>query len=553
MSSTRRAIDDSVYHPERYASSADFEAGLIASQVARRCARLTEKSDRALIWWLHFMSWQPGGLKAVAEILVSRYGGNLGTKQMAKIGKRSGQNYTGEEVKEIRRDLPLALRSQFPLRGEIPRDAFGETHRIRISLRLNADPAEYLSDEAVNLNPEILRLEKQQRTEAEKHPVFYRVEDFLALCCEAAAGDALEAGNEPLDKVLRDLCFNPAVPLHSEQPWFFFKLDCALQSFMSDWIAERATGVVVTSLGKIVHEMLDYTLHSRRMNLLEGDARTGKSFSARTWCEQHPGQARFIEVPVGNDDAGFFRALARGLGIGNFSQYKAGEIKERVESVLLTGDIMVCLDEAQRLWPEMNIRYGVPKRINWLMSMVNKRVPFCLISTPQFLERQIAWERNAGWNSAQFLGRLGLSKRLPVDLSVEDLMAVGSSILPEVESKTLRVLAAYARQSARYLAAIDSVADRARYVASRDGRQTVTTEDVRTAMRESVIPSDSALVRTLEQGKKIKGNGNIQPAPALEPEPEQPPVAPPARAIRPVAEIGTTMRRVGDVAELVQD
>ena len=185
------------------------------------------------------------------------------------------------------------------------------------------------------------------------------------------------------------------------------------------------------------------------------------------------------------------------------------------------------------------------------MSMVNKRVPFCLISTPQFLERQIAWERSASWNSAQFLGRLGLSKRLPVDLSVEDLMAVGSSILPEVESKTLRVLAAYARQSARYLAAIDSVADRARYVASCDGRQTVTTEDVRTAMREGVIPSDSALVRTLEQGKKIKGNGNIQPAPALEPEPEQPPVAAPARAIRPVAEIGTTMRHVGDVAELV--
>jgi hypothetical protein len=60
------------------------------------------------------------------------------------------------------------------------------------------------------------------------------------------------------------------------------------------------------------------------------------------------------------------------------------------------------------------------------------------------------------------------------------------------------VLATYARTSARYLAAIESIAQRARYLAARAGRQQCTTEDVRAAMKESVIPSDTRLNSAIE-------------------------------------------------------
>jgi hypothetical protein len=315
------------------------------------------------------------------------------------------------------------------------------------------------------------------------------------------------------------------MPVSSSAPWYFLEWQSALQNLMADWNAERAAGVVVTALGREVEEMLDYTLHSSSMTLLEGDPRTGKSFSARAWCERHPGQARFIEVPTGNDDTGFFRELARGLGIGNFLQYKAIEIRERVESVILTRDILLCLDEAHRLWPETNPRYSFPKRVNWLMRMANAGVPICLVATPQFIERQKAMEQKSGWNSAQFLGRLAHYKRLPVELELEDLKAVAKAVLPEADNEILRVLAAYARKSARYLAAIDSIAKRARYVANRAGRPEATTADVRKAMQESVIPSDALLVRTLEKNKPASGRAKMIPPPVM---PEMP-----ARAVTP--------------------
>ena len=567
MSSTRTAKDDSVFHQSRYASSAEHEPGLIASLVARRCCVLQDKADRNLIWWLHYLSHQPGGLKSVAETLVSKHADLFGTKQMVKIGKRAGQNYTAEEVRKIRQDMPPKISRRFPLKGETRSEmntTCGDNYfsRLRkqadISRRLRERDEQdfedscYDSCERMARNVEYEKVEAREREESKKNPASHPVDDFLAVCKAEAFTQTYEATERPetLENLLRELCLDPGPPLHSDPPWYFFKWDAALQRYMEEWIAQRGAGVVVTALGKEVHEMLDYTLHSGSMTLLEGDARTGKSFAARSWCEQHPGQARFIEVPTGNDDTGFFLALARGLGMGNFSQYKARELRERVESVLLTRDILICLDEAHRLWPEMNFRYGFPKRVNWLMSMANHKVPFCLVATPQFIERQKASEQNAGWNSAQFIGRLADYRRLPGELGIEDLMAVASSVLPEADTRTIRALAAYARTSARYLAAIDSIAARARYVANRAGMEHPTAEHVRKAMQESVIPSDTMLVRTLERGRKAMHKGR-----SISPVPDQSVIELPSCGTRPVADTGVRpdfRSRAGTVAELVQ-
>jgi len=83
-------------------------------------------------------------------------------------------------------------------------------------------------------------------------------------------------------------------------------------------------------------------------------------------------------------------------------------------------------------------------------------------------------------------------------------MAVTKAVLPEAEPLVLRALAVYARSSSRYLAAIDSVAKRARYIAMQAGRASATAEDVRKAMQESVIPADTKLFRALENGRRGK-------------------------------------------------
>ena len=399
---------------------------------------------------------------------------------MLETCKKDSQHFTVHEIRKIRLELPFILRSRFPLKGESKseiRALAGQAGRFA-SQAENARAMVEQADQAFETLDSYEAMvtgrreeeERQERAKAATYPTSYPVAVLREICRNAAVEGL--ADNQPinnLERELAEICLNPEWDFERGGPWYFSDLERTLRDYMRDWIAQLTAGVVVTALGKQVHDMLDYTLHSSSMTLLIGNARRGKSFAARSYCEQHSGQSRFIEVPTGNDDTSFYRAIARGLPIGKFSQYKAIELRERVESVLLTGDLVICLDEAQRLWPETNLRCGFPKRISWVMSMVNQGVPFCLIATPQFFDRQKLSDQIAGWNSSQLIGRLHDWKQLPDELSIEDLMAVARSILPEADHTTLRALAIYARTSARYLAAIDAIASRARYDAYRAG------------------------------------------------------------------------------------
>lgn len=535
--STRTGKNPAVFHQNRYASSAEFERGLIANLVAKRCSLLDARPDRELIWFVQYLSHQDGGLAAVAADLMARFQHRLGNMAMVATGKTNG-DFTADEISEIRREMPADLAGQFPLYGEINAAAIADAkHWGRLAANAKANLA--FDDDSLTYSESVAAKKIIQQADdaasslvaaeslAKQHPKSYPVQVMLDVCREAA-----EQG-QCLEKELCDLCLKPSRALAG--PWYFSNLVDVLRELHQEWIAEKSK-TVVTELGKKVCDTLDYTLHSRTLSLMEGNARMGKSFSARAWCSQHPGKTRFVEVPAGNDDATFFRTIARGLGLGNFLKYKAADIRERVESVLLTGDILLVLDEAQRLWPQRNIRYGFPGRVVWVMTMANAGVPICMVSTPQFTITQKIIEKS-GWNSAQLTGRIGHYEFLPTELKVADLVAVGRSILPEASDETLTALGMYARASARYLAAVDSIAKRAQYIAMRDGRPSCSTEDVRTAMKESVIPSDTMLARTLEQAKSSAGKRrSLMDIPPQSPMPAQIPaesVAPARRGIRP--------------------
>lgn len=475
MSSTRKAKDESVFHQNRYASSPEFERGLLANLVAKRCALLDHKADRELIWFIQYLSHQDGSLATVVKELCSKYPERLQTRTMAEMQLKPGKNCNVEQVRAIREDLPSDIACGFPVKGDV---LFGGDSLL-----------DAISDDTL-------------RTNTEEPPSSYPSKDFFTSCY-------VEAQDE-LEKFLSELCLNPESSLESG-PWYFPRLIETLRQLQAEFIKQKSAGVVTTSLGEKVCETLDYTSYSRGLTLMQGEARTGKSFAARAWCEQRPGLARFIEVPPGNDETDFFRALARGLGLGNFLRYKVGEIRARVESVLLTGDLLIVLDEAQRLWPQMNLRYGFPKRIVWMMAMANAGVPIAMISTPQFTQTQKAVEKT-GWNSAQLTGRISHFEDLPVSLSFEDLQVVAKKVLPEACEDILQKLATYAQVSQRNLASIDSISKRARYLAMRAGRKSATSEDVRKAMQESVIPADTKLHKALASGKTSKTLVSTEPA-----------------------------------------
>ena len=84
MSSTRRAAASSPFSPERYASSAEFERGLPANLIARRCSVLDNRADRELIWWLHLLSHR-GGMSAVCNALLDGFAD-------LDVSEKGGQN-----------------------------------------------------------------------------------------------------------------------------------------------------------------------------------------------------------------------------------------------------------------------------------------------------------------------------------------------------------------------------------------------------------------------------------------------------------------------------
>lgn len=524
MSSTRHSNDGSVFHQNRFASSAEIEKGLKANLVAKRLSVVKDAAHRELIWFLQYVSHQEGGLEAIARTLLNKYPNRLGTREMLAIGKSQNQSYNAEEVRKVRAELPHSLRGEFLLNGEMDRQLGRQAFWMRreaIQARFELACDEY---ESAGDRKELLRkierslgadaAEEVEKTLSIKRPKSFQVSLFLNVCRKSAEEGFVDGAKVfPLERELMELCLNPAHNL-TTGPWYFAGLLNALLDYQKSWFESVGAGVVTTELGSKVWDALEYTQYSRSLSLVEGNARMGKTFSAKKWTELHTGQARFVEVPPGNDDASFYRALARGLGLGNFGNYKIVQIRERVESVLLNSDLMLVLDEAQRLWPQRNLRYGFPSRINWVMTMTNQGVPICCICTPQFIEAQKVAEKY-GWNSAQLTGRIHHYQQLPASLSHADLMAVAKAVLPELDAGTLKAVAICAKSSARYLSAIEAIAKRAQFLANRAGRNESTPDDVRKAMQESFIPSDTKMKVALEAGKTGK-------TPRIKPTPVQP-------------------------------
>ncbi len=493
MSATRHAQSGTPLRQERFASSADYHRGLMANLVVKRTEALASAEDRKLIWALQLFSHEEGGFQKVSQDLVQLFPERIASPTMQKLGTKPGQIYNAEQVRAIREeiqglwsvhteigdDTQLSMKRMFPLFGEdIATRAERMAEQAAITRRLMGDE----SDSADGPS-------KDER--AAQHPKHYPASAFVSLCHERIVD---------LPRFLERICLDPEVDLASFAPYFFPTLIQTLRDYVQHWISEKTKGVVMTEIGRIVSEVCDYTVDQRIMSLINGMARTGKTFQAKIWCAQNPGSARYIQVPSSNDEVGFYRALARAIGVSINLNSKAHHLRDRIEDVLQSGQLAVCLDEAHHLWPNSNYRGALPRRISWLCTaLVNHGVPVILVTTPQFFLARGGTAEKAHFNTDQFDGRLSHYEALPSGLSKEDLAAVAKSLLPEGSAGTIAGLVGYAQASARYLAGISAVVTRARFLAKRSGRTTVQAADVRKAIQEGVLPSDKALAQAVRQ------------------------------------------------------
>lgn len=499
MSNTRTAKPGGPLSQQRYASSPAFERGVLANLVGPRCAVLERAQDRELVWFLQYLSHQEGGLKSLAGALTKE--GRIGTTSMLKFGKRPGQKYNADQVRAVRSEFRLDERGAFMLEGEKLNDIITKADYEESSDEATEMLARSLDTYAIG--EELLSAVSGRECVPDKvhRPACYFSDQFLSVCqrhCEVNLATDLER-----------LCLDPEVSLSGGWPWYFSDLISCLRERQAAWAGLHRTEVV-TEIGRLAYDVLDYALETKCLVLIDGVARIGKTFSVKAWCEARPWRARYVQVPSSSDDIGFYRAIAKALGVSTGISWKAVQLRQRIEDVLHSRDIILVLDEAHYLWPVSDCRHALPGRINWVMTaLVNHGVPVALVTTPQFMVTQRVVEKRTHWTSEQFTGRIGHYLELPKSLGEEDLAKVAKALLPEGDAKSIEILVRYAQSSAKYLAGIESATRRARYLANKSGREKVERADVKRAIQEAVIPSDSALASAMAEPVKAGRRGNV--------------------------------------------
>jgi hypothetical protein len=214
MSNTRRAEPGTPLRQERWASSEEFERGLLGNLVARRCSGLGDREARQLVYFLQALSHREGGLEKVATDLLAAFPERIGTPSMHRFGMKAGQVYNASQVKAIRREIDTDQdpNREWPLRGE--RD--------------------------LNLIAELYDGEVEPDTAPESYPA----EEFTKVCRTAAGGLAGD---------LEAVCLNPAIKIQAGWPWYFPALHESLREYQSEFIQkERASPSLRVSIAIFV-------------------------------------------------------------------------------------------------------------------------------------------------------------------------------------------------------------------------------------------------------------------------------------------------------------
>ncbi len=192
MSSTRRAQPGSAPKQERFCSSPEFDRGLMANLVAKRCQLLTVPEHREIVYFLQLLSHEEGGLKAVADALIKRFSEKVCTQAMQGFGIDPTRIYSPEEVEKIWGGV--------------------EDPVARYTL--------------MDLDPGLLNENYRPRTQAQKKRFSCR--NLLEMCTDAA--------KLHLADFLSELCLNPALTLsRADAPGI-------LRSCLNAWLSSKQNG-----------------------------------------------------------------------------------------------------------------------------------------------------------------------------------------------------------------------------------------------------------------------------------------------------------------------
>ena len=96
-----------------------------------------------------------------------------------------------------------------------------------------------------------------------------------------------------------------------------------------------------TTASKPIFRTLSHGLRSRKIIVVNGLEGIGKSFSAKGWCEQHLGEARFVQMEGIVNKTTFFQAVSKALGLAASVHQKSHEMQIRIRHHLENSGTML--------------------------------------------------------------------------------------------------------------------------------------------------------------------------------------------------------------------
>lgn len=427
-----------------------------------------------LLWHLQYESFQSGGLAKFAEDLVAEFPERIGTRTLIVA---QGRELSAGERLQVYQEIP----------GGFVSIEYSSEDRAEIW-----DVLPYGSR-----REQVAETETKQRDKALSLALKpYDAERFRAVCRSAAL--------DILPRFFAALCCNMEQKFEDRltgadsfgrtgRLWFFHDVIGTAIEFM-DRRAEQIRGrLAMTAVAKMVFQELDYALAEKVMIQIHGQSRFGKTEALETWTAMRPGLARLVRVPCSNSMNDFLKRVGEALGIDCSYGSRPDRLRDRIEYVVQHSGLFLVLDEASFLIPQTYQEHTPPARLNWLRTeIVDRNLPLAMAATPQSYQGAVnRFVKKTRYTFEQFVGRNFLVVKLPDKLSEADMIAVAKVHFPDMDEDSLSFIAAEARLSQNYLQAVEAIAKRTRFLASRRGRS-VTFAEVEAAVADVIPRRDSA-------------------------------------------------------------
>lgn len=384
------------------------------------------------LWFLQWVSIPDnyaGGLARFAEDLIGLYAEKIGA-----IGIHIERKMSVDEIEEVLKQFPHAGAFIASTKTEIWDTSLDLLSVTGHRMTNGGDPwgerlrADFARDRRKALSAITGRELREKCIEAAS-------EDLSGFLREVCSDQEMSL----LKPAKKDSCFGSKLRL-----WYF---PC-LWECIFDYMDARAVAVgksfAETSITREIFHWLELAKDTGKGVLFLGSSRFGKSRAIRAYAEMHPGKVRLVECPSTGSESDLLREICRALGIRfNSATTPLHEQRAAIDSVIRSARFLLCLDEAQFLFPNGGSRRVAPPRLNYIRrAIMDAGIPTAFICTHQSWKHvEQGFLKFSSYTTEQFEGRLLRSPiHLASELTEDEMLDVARIHLPELSTDHLRII-----------------------------------------------------------------------------------------------------------------